>query len=49
MFQLHSQFGSVVKYRFVKGQATDGSDVKFVGEFAVSGDLYTNGTSQSTK
>ncbi len=35
--------GSVVKYRFVKGQATDGSDVKFVGEFAVSGDLYTNG------
>ena len=35
--------GSVVKYRFVHGQATDGSDVKFVGEFAVSGDLYTNG------
>ena len=35
--------GSVVKYRLVNGQATDGSDVKFVGEFAVSGDLYTNG------
>ena len=35
--------GSVVKYRFVQGQATDGSDVKFVGEFTVSGDLFTNG------
>jgi len=35
--------GSVVKYRFEKGLATDGSDVKYVGEFAVSGDLYTNG------
>ena len=35
--------GSVVKYRFVKGHATDGSDVNYVGEFAVSGDLFTNG------
>ena len=35
--------GSVVKYRFVKGQATDGKDVAFVGEFKVSEDLYTNG------
>ena len=35
--------GSVVKYRFVHGQATDGKDVQFVGEFKVSTDLYTNG------
>ena len=35
--------GSVVKYRFVHGLASNGSDVQFVGEFAVSGDLYTNG------
>lgn len=35
--------GSVIKYRFVHGQATDGKDIQFVGEFKVSADLYTNG------
>lgn len=35
--------GSVVKYRFTEGQATNGEDIKFVGEFKVSEDLYTNG------
>ena len=34
--------GTVVKYRLVKSLATDGKDVAFVGEFKVSGDLYTN-------
>lgn len=34
--------GAVVKYRLVKSLATDGKDVEFVGEFKVSGDLYTN-------
>ena len=34
--------GTVVKYRLVKSQASDGKDVEFVGEFKVSGDLYTN-------
>lgn len=34
--------GTVVKYRLVKSHATDGKDVEFVGEFKVSGDLYTN-------
>ncbi len=34
--------GTVVKYRLVKSLATDGKDVEFVGEFKVSGDLYTN-------
>ena len=34
--------GAVVKYRLVHSLATDGKDVEFVGEFTVSGDLYTN-------
>ena len=34
--------GAVVKYRLVHSLATDGKDVKFVGEFTVSEDLYTN-------
>ena len=34
--------GTVVKYRLVKSHASDGKDVEFVGEFKVSGDLYTN-------